>query len=88
MTRVACTGWLFVLAMSTVPGAAASPDHAYRLGRGTVLPGGASLGSGWTLRGTIGQPDAGRHEGGGYVLRGGFWPRGGDDRIFHDGFDD
>jgi hypothetical protein len=30
-------------------------------------------GGGFTLRGTIGQPDAGDLNGGGFTLRGGFW---------------
>jgi hypothetical protein len=37
-------------------------------GGGTVLSGGS-----YTLQGTIGQPDAGVHFGGPYVLGGGFW---------------
>jgi hypothetical protein len=36
--------------------------------------GGTSTGSGFTLSGTIGQPDAGAMTGGGFTLRGGFWP--------------
>ncbi len=36
--------------------------------------GGTSTGGGYTLSGTIGQPDAGTLSGGGYVLEGGFWP--------------
>ena len=35
--------------------------------------GGTSSGSGYTLSGTIGQPDAGVMTGGGYTLTGGFW---------------
>jgi hypothetical protein len=35
--------------------------------------GGTSAGSGYTLSGTIGQPDAGVMTGGGYSLTGGFW---------------
>jgi len=35
--------------------------------------GGTSTGSGYTLSGTIGQPDAGVMNGGGYTLTGGFW---------------
>jgi hypothetical protein len=35
-----------------------------------------STGAGWSLGGTIGQPDAGLLSGGSYLLRGGFW-RGG-----------
>src|SRR3989442_3601084 len=36
--------------------------------------GGASSGGGFTLSGTIGQPDAGTLSGGNYTLQGGFWP--------------
>jgi hypothetical protein len=35
--------------------------------------GGTSTGGGYTLSGTIGQPDAGMMTGGGYSLIGGFW---------------
>ena len=35
--------------------------------------GGTSSGGGYTLSGTIGQPDAGVMGGGGYTLTGGFW---------------
>ena len=35
--------------------------------------GGVSSGGGYTLTGTIGQPDAGGLAGGGYSLPGGFW---------------
>jgi len=36
--------------------------------------GGASSGGGFTLTGTIGQPDTGTLSGGNYSLQGGFWP--------------
>lgn len=39
--------------------------------------GGVSTGSGYTLQGTIGQPDAGNLLGTGYTLQGGFWRGGG-----------
>lgn len=35
--------------------------------------GGTSAGGGYTLSGTVGQPDAGVMTGGGYSLTGGFW---------------
>ena len=35
--------------------------------------GGVSSGGGYTVRGTVGQPDAGTMVGGDYVLEGGFW---------------
>lgn len=51
------------------------------LGQGTGTPiwhtvdggGGASQGDTFTVRGTIGQPDAGVLRGGSYTLSGGFW---------------
>ena len=36
--------------------------------------GGISEGGGFTVQGTIGQPDAGAMAGGDYLLAGGFWP--------------
>jgi len=36
--------------------------------------GGTSVGAGFVLSGTIGQPDAGEMAGGGFLLTGGFWP--------------
>ncbi|MDX2199572.1 MAG: hypothetical protein SF069_11450 [Phycisphaerae bacterium] len=36
--------------------------------------GGTSSGAGFTVSGTIGQPDAGVLTGGGFTLSGGFWP--------------
>ncbi len=35
--------------------------------------GGTSLGGGFAVSGTIGQPDAGTLSGGSYTIRGGFW---------------
>jgi hypothetical protein len=35
--------------------------------------GGSSTGGGYTLSGTVGQPDAGVLSGGSYTLTGGFW---------------
>jgi hypothetical protein len=51
----------------------------YELAWWTVDDGGSTWanGGGYTLGGTIGQPDAGVLSGGGYVLGGGFW-RGGE----------
>ncbi|MFM9994237.1 MAG: hypothetical protein ACKVU4_00385 [Phycisphaerales bacterium] len=39
--------------------------------------GGVSTGGGFTLTGTIGQPDAGTASGGGFEVSGGFWAGGG-----------
>ena len=51
-----------------------SPD--YTLDWWTVDGGGYSFsqGNGYSLGGTIGQPDAGELHGGSYILQGGFWP--------------
>ena len=46
----------------------------YDLTWNTIDNGGGSNGNGgYTLNGTIGQPDAGAWSGGGYALAGGFW---------------
>ena len=46
----------------------------YRLEWWTVdNGGGTSAGTGYTLSGTLGQPDAGAMSGGSYRLEGGFW---------------
>jgi hypothetical protein len=51
--------------------------------------GGAISGGGYTLDGTLGQPDASAMKGGGFALGGGFWPsdRPFVMRIFRDGFE-
>jgi len=53
----------------------AAASSAYELSWWSVDGGGHtfSAGGGYTLGSTIGQPDAGALEGGGYVLGGGFW---------------
>jgi hypothetical protein len=55
--------------------ASASPGAGYDLTGSSVDGGGYtfSTGGGYTLGGTIGQPDAGALIGGGYTLGGGFW---------------
>jgi hypothetical protein len=55
--------------------ARAQSGGGYDLSWSTVDGGGAtwSEGSGYSLGGTIGQPDAGVLSGGGYTLAGGFW---------------
>ena len=68
---------LLLLAFLTFPGviAIAQSGGGYDLSWWTVDSGGAtfSLGGGYTLGGTIGQPDAGVLSGSGYTLVGGFW---------------
>ena len=56
----------------------AQSGNGYDLGWNTVDNGGAtrSTGGGYTLAGTIGQPDAGLLSGGEHVLGGGFWGSG------------
>jgi hypothetical protein len=55
--------------------ALAQSGGGYDLSWSTVDGGGAtwSEGGGYSLGGTIGQPDAGVLSGGGYTLAGGFW---------------
>jgi len=56
-------------------GVRAQRDAGYTLDWWTVDGGGQTQpsGTGYTLSGTIGQPDAGGWSGGGYTLSGGFW---------------
>jgi hypothetical protein len=56
-------------------GVLAWPDAPYDASWNTVDGGGVtlSIGTGYTLGGTIGQPDAGSSSGGPYSLAGGFW---------------
>jgi len=57
-----------------LPRAHAQTGGGYDLTWYTIDNGGGSNGnSGYTLHGTIGQPDAGVWSGGGYALAGGFW---------------
>ena len=52
----------------------AQSGSGYDLTWNTIDNGGGPNGnSGYTLNGTIGQPDAGAWSGGGYALAGGFW---------------
>jgi hypothetical protein len=68
---------LCVLAILLLAGgmALAQSGGGYDLTWSTIDGGGAtySTGGGYTLGGTIGQPDAGLLTGGGYSLGGGFW---------------
>lgn len=54
----------------------AQPDNGYSLDWWTVDGGGGVLkGSGYSLEGTVGQPEAGNPlEGNTYILQSGFWP--------------
>ena len=54
--------------------AAAQSQNGYSIDWWTVDGGGGtSAGAGYSLSGTIGQPDAGAMSGGGYTLTGGYW---------------
>jgi len=68
---------LLVVLLSLLASVAlAQSGGGYDLSWNTVDGGGAtwSEGGGYSLGGTIGQPDAGMLSGGGYTLAGGFWP--------------
>ena len=63
-----------VLLVSTVVVVSFAEPLAFSLDWWTVDGGGGtSGGGGYTVSGTIGQPDAGEMSGDGYVLQGGFW---------------
>ena len=66
--------WLALLALLVASHAAAATG-GYDLDWWTVDGGGGTFSTGGTfeLGGTIGQPDAGSHDGGTYALGGGFW---------------
>lgn len=66
---------VILLALFSLAGLAQAYQAAYTLDWWTVDGGGgASNGNGYTLNGTLGQPDAGTvASGGGYTLAGGFW---------------
>jgi hypothetical protein len=67
---------LIILGLLSVTQALASPQ-AFSLPQWTVDGGGGTSSStNYSLRGSIGQPDAGILNGGGYILGGGFWPLG------------
>jgi len=72
---------IFCLAATALTGAGVvilaapeSPSAGYSIPWWTVDGGGGkSQGGPYILRGTMGQPDAGRSAGGSYALQGGFW---------------
>jgi hypothetical protein len=75
-------GWLLaalaiagaVLVVATLMPSVAAQPGGYRVSWWTVDGGGGASGNGeFSLRGTIGQPDAGTMQGGDYTLHGGFW---------------
>jgi hypothetical protein len=67
---------LSLLAILLITTAEVIPATGYDISWWTVDSGGVtsnSTGGNYSLRGTIGQPDAGSLSGGGYTLTGGFW---------------
>lgn len=72
-------GLVLVLALFSLAGLARGQIDEYTLNWWTVDGGGGSSnGNGYTLNGTLGQPDADTvATGGGYTLAGGFWHGGG-----------
>ncbi len=72
-------GLLLCLLLLLLPAVAlAQSGDGYDLSWNTIDCGGHtfSSGGGYTLGGTVGQPDAGVLAGGDYTLAGGFWPGG------------
>ena len=83
MARKLCvrpSDWFFVLAVFLTIGWVASPASAqpYTIDWYTIDGGGGSMsGGGYTLSGTVGQPDAGGPmAGAGFTLSGGYWAAG------------
>lgn len=78
-----------VLLVSPATSAPPAQGGEFKLRRATIDAGGeASVAPGYSLRGTIGQPDPGEMAGPDFILRGGFWtPKGPSDSVFKDGFE-
>jgi len=71
--------WLLLALLVLLPAVAlAQTGGGYDLTWSTVDGGGYTFseGGGYSLGGTVGQPDAGVLSGGGYTLAGGFWAGG------------
>lgn len=81
----------FSVQTQALPEGTAQSAGGYSLDRYTIDAGGGdSSGSGFVLRGSIGEPDvnaSGPATGGNYEISGGFRGAGGSDRIFANGFD-
>ncbi|MCS7283264.1 MAG: hypothetical protein RMK65_06150 [Anaerolineae bacterium] len=75
LTNLGISGHIVALLALPAPVALAQTGGGYDLSWWTVDGGGYtwSEGGGYSLGGTIGQPDAGVLQGGGYTLVGGFW---------------
>jgi hypothetical protein len=65
----------WVLSMALAGAGFAAAEQGFEITRFTIDAGGGmrSTGQGYTLSGTIGQPEAGPHNGGGFTLNSGFW---------------
>lgn len=85
--------WLLAILAIAAAASADTPPLSggeFTIRRATIdTGGGASSGVEFALRGTIGQADAGEHDGGELKLQGGFWTSEGKltDVIFSDGFE-
>lgn len=77
--RVFMVAFVLLITLFSLAGLARGQIDEYILNWWTVDGGGgSSKGNGYTLNGTLGQPDAGTvATGGGYTLAGGFWHGGG-----------
>ena len=71
LIQMARAHWMIVILAFTM----GAGDPTYEITRSTIDGGGTmrSTGGDFELSGTIGQPDAGVMEGGGFTLSGGFW---------------
>lgn len=66
-----------IFALALVAGAASAAHAQFSIPWSTVDGGGGtSSGGGFTIKGTIGQPDAGKSAGGTFTINGGFWSLG------------
>ena len=80
--------WIFVAASLFLIAASALALTDPQIPRWTVDGGGGqSTGGGYTLNGTLGQPDAGTLSGNAYTLQGGFWGSPGDGTPSPDEYD-
>ena len=79
MGLVLAVGAVALLLAGSVPAVRAQRDSGYTIDWWTVDGGGQAEpdGAGYTLSGTIGQPDAEGWSGSGYTLDGGYWGGGG-----------
>jgi hypothetical protein len=81
---------VFLLVAAASSGTQPPPSGGDTVLRRTTIDGGGGSSSSpsFTVRGTLGQPDAAESSSGPYVVRGGFWVRSGpSDRLFGSGFE-